>query len=243
MALAVTNKIMWQSARGGVSSMPAAAAGDGSADAAAPAVAIVKSAAAAGVTDRGAALKPTVQQFEQLALEQLDTLYRVARRLARDPSRAEDLVQETYVRALRARETFDLKAHGIRPWLLRIMHNVHVSRAEREVRQPAAVVHDQLEAAPSKGTAGAGAGGDASGVWNLGSFDSMDERLVHAIESLAPEYQVVLMLWAVDELSYKEIADACGIPIGTVMSRLYRARQRLSEQLRSYATREGIIRE
>lgn len=190
----------------------------------------------------GVPLKPSAEQFEKLALEQLDTLYRVARRLARDAARAEDLVQETYVRALRARDTFDLKSHGIRPWLLRIMHNVHVSRSEREGRQPAAVEDAQLEAcASSRGTTGCAAA--APPVWNLGNFDSMDQQLVRAIESLAPEYQVVLMLWAVDELSYKEIADAVGIPIGTVMSRLYRARQRLSEQLRSYATREGIIRE
>ena len=71
----------------------------------------------------------------------------------------------------------------------------------------------------------------------------MDEQLVRAIESLAPEYQVVLILWAVEELSYKEIAAAVDIPIGTVMSRLHRARQKLSEQLREYALREGIIRE
>ena len=71
----------------------------------------------------------------------------------------------------------------------------------------------------------------------------MDEQLVRAIESLTPQYQVVLMLWAVEEFSYKEIADAVGIPIGTVMSRLHRARQKLSEQLRDYALREGIVRE
>ena len=185
------------------------------------------------------ALKPTPEQFEQLALEQLDTLYRIARRLSRDPQRAEDLVQETYLRAVRARETFDLQAHGIRPWLLRIMHNVHVSRSEREGRQPTTIEDDQLESA--------GGGGSAHARDNVpydqASFDGMDQQLVRAIESLAPEYQVVLMLWAVEELSYKEIAAAVGIPIGTVMSRLHRARQRLSEQLRSYAKREGIIRE
>ena len=139
------------------------------------------------------------------------------------------------MRALRARDSFDLKAHGIRPWLLRIMHNVHVSRAEREGRQPASIQHEQLEAQgerPSAPPAG-----------SLGVFDSMDQQLVRAIEALAPEYQVVLILWAVEEMSYKEIAHAVDIPIGTVMSRLYRARQRLSEQLRSFAQREGIIRE
>ena len=184
----------------------------------------------------GFILKLTRDQFEKLALEQLDTLYRIARRLTRDVTRAEDLVQETYVRAIRAQEGFDLQPHGIRPWLLRIMHNVHVSRSEREGRQPAALEDDQLESATGRGAV-------APPPYDPASFEGMDQQLVHAIESLTPEYQVVLMLWAVDELSYKEIAEAVEIPIGTVMSRLHRARQKLSEQLRTYALREGIIRE
>ena len=139
------------------------------------------------------------------------------------------------MRALRARDSFDLQTHGIRPWLLRIMHNVHVSRAEREGRQPAAIEDDQLEAHGDKHRAPL--------LRDAAAFDGMDQQLVRAIESLAPEYQVVLLLWAVEEFSYKEIADAVEIPIGTVMSRLYRARQRLSEQLRAFAQREGIIRE
>ena len=168
-------------------------------------------------------------------MEQLDTLYRVARRLTRDPGRAEDLVQETCVRAIRAYETFELHSHGIRPWLLRIMHNLHVSRAEREARQPTATEHDQLESAARAGT--------QRPPYDLASFEGMDEQLVRAIDSLTPKYQVVLMLWAVEEFSYKEIAETVGIPIGTVMSRLHRARQKLSEQLRDYALREGIVRE
>ena len=180
-------------------------------------------------------MKPTREQFEHLALEQLDLLYRVARRLTRDATLSEDLVQETYVRALRAREGFDLQGHGIRPWLLRIMHNVHVSRSEREGRQPAAMEDAQLEAAHTSSA--------ALTPYDPTSFQGMDQQLVKAIESLASEYQVVLILWAVEELSYKEIAAAVDIPIGTVMSRLHRARQKLSEQLREYAIREGIIRE
>jgi RNA polymerase sigma-70 factor (ECF subfamily) len=201
-----------------------------------------RGAAARQLSSAGAAfLKPSREQFEKLALDQLDTLYRIARRLARDPQRAEDLVQETYLRAVRARETFDLQSHGIRPWLLRIMHNVHVSRAEREGRQPAAIEDDQLEAA--SGGSGHRPRADAPPPYDQFSFEGMDQQLVRAIEGLASEYQIVLMLWAVDELSYKEIASAVGIPIGTVMSRLHRARQKLSEQLRNYAKREGIIRE
>ena len=176
-------------------------------------------------------------EFERLAMEHLDMLYRVARRLTRDPSAAEDLVQETYLRALRSYETFDLQEFGIRPWLLRIMHNLHISRAEREGRQPTAVEDEKLEAARS------GAAAPTPPPYDPASFDAMDQNLVRAIQSLSSEYQVVLMLWAVEEFSYKEIAEAVDIPIGTVMSRLHRARQRLSEQLREHALREGIIRE
>src|SRR5439155_4205737 len=132
---------------------------------------------------------------------------------------AEDLVQETYLRAFRARDSFDLQEFGIRPWLLRIMHNLHLSRAGRERRQPQSISDDQLESAPG------------SAAPQGFSWEGMDERLVHAVEELPAEYTSVLMLWAVDELSYKEISLALDVPIGTVMSRLYRARQRLSAQL------------
>jgi RNA polymerase sigma-70 factor (ECF subfamily) len=77
----------------------------------------------------------------------------------------------------------------------------------------------------------------------LGNFEGMDQQLKRCMDNLAPEYATVLTLWALEDLSYKEIAEAVGIPIGTVMSRLYRARQQLSEQLREYAVREGMIRE
>jgi len=182
-------------------------------------------------------LKLTREQFESLALQQIDTLYRIARRLLREPSAAEDLVQETYLRAIRAWESFHLESYGMRPWLVRILHNVHLSRSQREGRQPALVEDGQLEGAAQN------LRGIEHGPFDLGSYQGMDQQLVRAIEKLAPEYQVVLILWAVDELSYKEIAEAVGIPIGTVMSRLYRARQQLSEQLHDYAIREGIIRE
>ena len=179
-------------------------------------------------------MKPSAAEFEKLALEQIDMLYRIARRLTGSPDRAEDLVQETYLRALRARDKFDLQQYGIRPWLLRIMHNLHISRGERESRQPASLADEKLEAI-------------ARPIESLpldpASIEGMDEHLVSALRHLAPEYQVVLMLWAVEELSYKEIADAVGVPIGTVMSRLHRARQKVADQLREHATKEGMIRE
>jgi RNA polymerase sigma-70 factor (ECF subfamily) len=194
-------------------------------------------------------MKLPPQEFEKLALAQLDTLHRVAGRLTRDAERAADLVQETYLRAFRSRDAFDLQEHGIRPWLLRIMRNLHLSKADRDRRQPVAVDGETLDAL----NAGAPAPGDAAAVGDLEAlgpapvppldWDSLDERLKSALEHLQEEYQIVLLLWAVEDLSYKEIADVLDIPIGTVMSRLHRARQKLSAQLKDYAKQEGIVRE
>lgn len=186
----------------------------------------------------GHGVSPSPEEFERLALEQIDTLYRIARRLTRNIDAAQDLVQETYLRAVRSRETFHLQEYGIRPWLLRIMHNLHFSRSERERRQPTAVSDENLESA-GRYTGNASAEVPQEGF----SFEEMDERLVHALENLPPEYQVVLLLWAVEGLTYKEIAHAVDVPIGTVMSRLHRARHRLAEHLHAFAVKEGIIRE
>jgi RNA polymerase sigma-70 factor, ECF subfamily len=176
------------------------------------------------------------EQFEKLALEQMDTLYRVARRLTRDPERANDLVQETYLRAFRAKDSFQLKEYGIRPWLLRIMHNLHFSRSDRERRQPVAMEDSSLESADLDALP------EQPGVPMPIDVEHMDEHLVRALEGLAVDYQIVLLMWAVDDLTYKEIAHTLDIPIGTVMSRLHRARQKLGEQLRDYALKEGVIR-
>jgi RNA polymerase sigma-70 factor (ECF subfamily) len=183
-------------------------------------------------------MKLSRSEFERMALEHVDMLYRIARRLTRDETAAEDLVQETYLRALRSFEGFELKEYGIRPWLLRIMHNLHHSRFKREKRQPVAVEDEQLLQAAS---ATSGSDGSAP-MTGAALWEGMDEQLVKAMESLPEEYQTVLVLWAIDELSYKEIAEAVEVPIGTVMSRLFRARQKLSEQLQEFAVKEGILR-
>jgi RNA polymerase sigma-70 factor (ECF subfamily) len=171
-------------------------------------------------------------QFEAMALEHLDLLHRLAKRMARDPHRAEDLVQETYLRAFRSSGDFELKEFGIRPWLIRILHNLNVTSGQRERRQPAALDDEHLDAAAT-----------APQPMPAAGWDGMDQQLKRAFDALPAEYQPVMHLWAIEELSYKEISEALDVPLGTVMSRLHRARARLSEQLKGYATREGIIRE
>ena len=181
-------------------------------------------------------MNEVANQFETLALDQMDTLYRVAKRLTRDAERANDLVQETYLRAFRAKDSFQLKEYGIRPWLLRIMQNLHFSRSDRERRQPIAMEDASLEAADLDALP------ETAGVPMPLNIENMDDQLVRALEGLPVDYQIVLLMWAVDELTYKEIAHTLDIPIGTVMSRLHRARQKLGGQLRDFALREGVIR-
>jgi len=176
------------------------------------------------------------EQFEMLAMAELDSLYRMARRLTHNPSGAEDLVQETIARALAGREGFDLLGFGMKPWLLRILYNLHLNRVAREKRMPMSLSDDAL---------------DSSGSYRHGgyspkdptSLEAMDEEVVKALDRLHPDYRVIMLLWAVEDLSYKEIAATLDIPMGTVMSRLHRARSRLADLLHSFAAREGIIRE
>jgi RNA polymerase sigma-70 factor (ECF subfamily) len=166
----------------------------------------------------------TQPDFAALAVEHFDALYGLARRLSRDPARADDLVQETFLRALRARESFHLESFGIRPWLMRILHNLHVTRSIRESRQPMAVEEEILERVPGDNSSGSQCG--------LLAADDMDEELVWAINALPDSYRPVLWLWAVEGKSYAEIAGLLSIPVGTVMSRLHRARKRIIDQLR-----------
>ena len=130
-------------------------------------------------------------------------------------------MQETYLRAFRAKDSFQLKEYGIRPWLLRIMHNLHFSRSDRERRQPVAIEDASLESADMDAMP------EQPGVPLPIDVEHMDEHLVRALEGLAVDYQIVLLMWAVDDLTYKEIAHTLDIPIGTVMSRLHRGRARL----------------
>lgn len=174
-------------------------------------------------------------EFEQLALEELDAVYRMAMQLARHPNEASDLVQETFLKALKAAASFHDQGRGVRPWLFKILHNVFYTKARRDKRGPISVdeFHDASSQPPP----------DASlPAWDLEHFDweQVDDRLLSAVEELRPEYRSILLLWGVEGMKYREIAEIQDIPIGTVMSRLHRARSILSEQLREFAEEIGF---
>lgn len=176
------------------------------------------------------------ERFQHTVLCHAELVYRMALRMSGRPSEADDLVQETFLRAHRAFDRFDLRDHGAKAWLLKILHNVTLTRRARAGRQPT-LLEDvsfddfaaELEREPLPRLA------DGQMQW-----DHFDDELKQAVEGLIPEYRDVLLLWSLGDMNYRQVADVLDIPIGTVMSRLYRARQLLSRQLADYAARRGV---
>jgi len=170
-------------------------------------------------------------QFDQLALEHLDAVYRMALQLARHPDEAADLVQETYLRAARAAGRFQESGGGMRPWLFKILHNVFYTRLEKAKRQTSLSDGQADIASPDRSP------DEPEPAWGMADLDweQVDDRLKQAIDRLKPEYRSVLLLRGVEGMKYREIAEIQDIPIGTVMSRLHRARSILSQELAEFA--------
>jgi RNA polymerase sigma-70 factor, ECF subfamily len=174
--------------------------------------------------------------FRDLALKEMDSLYRMAMHLARNPEEASDLVQETYLKAFKAEGRFELRGSGVRPWLFKILHNNFYTRVGKKKREP--ILSDDL----SYQAGSAGEPGEPGPAWDLEhlDWDHVDQRLKQAIEELPEHYRHVLLLWAVQGLKYREVAEVLDVPLGTVMSRLYRARSILAGSLQGLAAEHGI---
>ena len=181
-------------------------------------------------------------EFEEVALPHLDSLYNLGVKLTRNPKDAEDLVQETYMRAFRFFDSYKPGTH-IKAWLFRILRNTFINRYRAKKVRPDEVDFSKVEAvydrvvqeefldqhqppSPEK----------------ILMDDLVDGEIQQAIEALPEEYRTVLILAVVEEMAYKEIADVLSIPIGTVMSRLHRGRKQLQLALTEYAKQRGIIR-
>ncbi len=173
-----------------------------------------------------------------MVLCHLDLVYRIAFKLSRDAHEAEDLVQETFLRAHRAFDRFELRDYGAKPWLLKILHNVFFTRRGQAGKAPSLLEKlsfDDFAAEIENDPPPEVAEGGETVDW-----ENFDEELKTAIEALPTEYRSVLLLWSLGDLSYKEIADALDCALGTVMSRLHRARQQLTSSLGEYAAERNI---
>ncbi len=167
-------------------------------------------------------------QFRRGALAQLESLHRMAMHLCRDGNLAEDLVQETYVLALRSAGTFRAGAGSMRAWMMKILHNAYRTRHRREKRLEFDTERLEREEQPSD----EGLLGENARLEDL-DWERVGGGLKAAIEGLPESLRLPFLLFAVEDLKYREIAEVLGVPMGTVMSRLARARKALVEALRT----------
>jgi len=178
-------------------------------------------------------------EFEREALAHLGTLLAVSSRLTRSSVEAEDLVQDTLLKALRARDHF-APGSNMRAWLLRILTNTFINRYRRGGLERS--VLEGPDADPlADGWVGA-ATMEAMRDPESGALRSiLAKEIVRALDELPEEFRLAVVLSDVEELSYREIADIMGCPIGTVMSRLHRGRRLLKRRLYEHARSFGIV--
>lgn len=163
------------------------------------------------------------QRWRQYVLPELEVLYGVAMRLTRNPHDAEDVVQDTLLRAYRALDSFD--GRYPRAWLLTILRNTNINRVRK--RTP-----DLLDDEERTLGALAAPGADGrDGPAELALERIPDTAVVEALRQLSDDHRAVVVLVDVDGLTYQEAADLLGVPIGTIMSRLHRARRKLRARL------------
>ena len=159
--------------------------------------------------------RPNPELFEELAMPLFDSLYNFARWLANDRDEAEDLVQETYTKALRGFASFE-QGTNFRAWMFRILRNTFLT-SRTGLKSTVPLDDEESLAIPIAA--------ETPESILLGNLDQ--QQLRDAIAELPVAYREVLLLCDVEEMSYKEIAEALAIPIGTVMSRISRARAAL----------------
>jgi RNA polymerase sigma-70 factor, ECF subfamily len=181
------------------------------------------------------------QRFQRDALPLLDSLYGAALRMTRNPADAEDLVQETMLRAYRAFDRFE-EGTNLKAWLFRIMTNAYINTYRKRQREPQKVSSDEIE--------------DFDLYQELKSHDPqyeqtpenivldslVDSDIMEAIDDLPEQFRLAVVLSDVEGFTYAEMADIMEVPMGTVMSRLHRGRKALQKRLWDLARDRGIVK-
>ena len=181
------------------------------------------------------------QRFQTDALPLLDSLYAGALRMTRNPADAEDLVQETMMRAYRSFDRFE-EGTNLKAWLFRILTNAYINTYRKKQREPIKVSHDEIEdfdlyrelkehdpqweATPE----------------NIVLANLVDSDILEAIDDLPEQFRLAVVLSDVEGFSYAEMAEIMDVPLGTVMSRLHRGRKALQKRLWEIARDRGIVK-
>ena len=179
--------------------------------------------------------------FSEQAMPLMDGLYGAALRMTRNPADAEDLVQETYLKAYRAFHTFQ-QGTNLKAWLYRILTNTYINTYRAKKRRPDETDLDEVEDLylyrRLGGLEGATAGRSAEE--ELLEHLTSDE-VKEALEALPEQFRMAVLLADVEGFAYKEIAEILDIPIGTVMSRLHRGRKAMQKQLYEFGKQRNLV--
>src|SRR3954467_7000291 len=179
--------------------------------------------------------------FEKAAMPYVDSLYNTAYRMTRNAQDAEDLVQETYLKAYKYYDKFE-EGTNLKAWLFKILKNTFINSYRKKQQAPPKADFADIE--ESFETIVRDDSGQQARTPEEELLEKvLDEDVQHAIEELPHDYRMVVLLADLEGFSYKEIADILEIPVGTVMSRLYRGRRLLEAAMLEFARDHGYLRE
>jgi RNA polymerase sigma-70 factor (ECF subfamily) len=179
--------------------------------------------------------------FERDAMEYAPQLFTAAMRMARNAADAEDLVQETFLKAYRAYGTFE-EGTNLKAWLYRILTNTYINKYRRDARRPHETDLGEIEDLYLYRRIGSEHSADAArSVEDLVLEGLVEADIKRAVEDLPETFRMPVLLADLEGFSYKEIAEILDIPIGTVMSRLHRGRKALQKALWEFARNRGLL--
>lgn len=179
----------------------------------------------------------THQEFEKEAVPHMDILYNYALRMTGNRDDADDLLQETYLKAYRFWDKYE-KGTNIRAWLFRIMKNSYINRYRKETKEPDTVDYDKIQNYYSTIR---DESADPNDLQEKIFGGLLEDDVAYALESLPEDFRTVVILCDIEGLTYEEIAEFVACPIGTIRSRLHRGRKMLRTKLFEYARKRGYV--
>lgn len=181
-----------------------------------------------------------LEAFRTEVMPHVHTLFGAALRLTRSSTDAEDLVQETYLKAFRSHEQFEMGTNS-KAWLFRILTNTFINKYRRRVKERE-ILDSEMKTKAVFASVEIGHRASDLTPENIMIDRFLSDEVLRALKKVPVDFRVVVMFSDIYSFSYKEIAEMVAIPIGTVMSRLFRGRRLLQEQLFDYAVKEGVIK-